>query len=201
MVKKPINSKIINSEINQRIERRYNPAINKDGSIDCRKKIKPVDERVRVVKPVSRQADGQYTRETAYQPKFRLVIYPYDPVRIYRRDIKTGFEVAIVERINGEWFPCCILRPSEIQALRSFPGAAGMDIDKAISTKDRCKVTVEKSITKNIDGRSHHRGTSNLSQEERKQVKKQVKKDAKKQRSLLLSVDVRKNPGNTRRVK
>lgn len=201
MVKKPINSKIINSEINQRIERRYNPAINEDGSIDCRKNIKPVDERVRVVKPLNRMADGQYTRETQVTPRFKLVIYPYDQNHIYRRDLKTGYEVAIVEKIDGEWFPCTILRPSEIQALRSFPGAAGMDVDKAIATKDRCKVTVEKSITKNIDGRSHHRGSGNLSEEERKQSKKQSKKQVKKQRSLLSSVDTRKNPGNTRRVK
>lgn len=201
MIQKPVSQKVINSEINQRIERRNNASINELGGVDVRKKIEPVTERVRSLKPVSRKSDGQYTRMTENQPRFKLVIYPYDPNRIYRRDLKTGFEVVIVEKIDGEWFPCCILRPSEIQALRSFPGAAGMDCDRAIQEKDRCKVTVEKPVTKNVDGRLQYRGTGNISQEERKQIKKQDKKDAKKQRSLLASVDLRKNPGNTRRVK
>lgn len=156
---KPISQKILNSEINQRIERRSNASINELGGVDVRLSIKPVTERVRVLKPVSRKADGQYTRTTENQPKFKLVIYPYDPNHIYRRDLKTGFEVAIVEKIDGEWFPCCILRPSEIQALRSFPGAAGMDIDKAIATKDRCKVKYEPK-SKNVGGKCTPKGTS-----------------------------------------
>lgn len=197
MIQKPVSQKNLNSEINQRIEKRCNASINELGGIDVRKSIAPVTERVQVLKPVSRKADGQYTRTTENEPKFKLIIYPYDQNHIYRRNLQTGFEVAIVEKIDGEWFPCCILRPSEIQALRSFPGAAGMDCDRAIKEKDRCK----KPVTRNIDGRSQYRGTGNLSQEERKQVKKQDKKDAKKQRSLLASVDLRKNPGNTRRVK
>jgi hypothetical protein len=156
----PVSQKILNSEINQRIEKRYNPSINEDGSIDIRKKIEPVTERVRVLKPVSRKADGQYTRETSYSPKFKLVIYPYDLDHIYRRDLKTGYEVAILEKIDGEWFPCVILRPSEIQALRSFPGAAGMNVDKAITTKDRCKVKVQEPMSRNIGGKCTPKGTS-----------------------------------------
>lgn len=159
-MQKPITARVLNSEINKRIERYHNAAINEDGSIDCRKNISPIQERVRVLKPVSREADGQYTRETSYQPKFKLVIYPYDETHIYRRDLKTGFEVAIVEKVDGEWFPCCILRQSEIQALKSFPGAAGMDIDKAIATKDRCKVNVQKPMTKNVGGRVTPKGES-----------------------------------------
>lgn len=160
IMQKPITTKIPNSEINQRIERYRNASINEDGSIDCRKKIEPVTERVRVIKPVSRKADGQYTRETQLVVKFKLVIYPYDQNHIYRRDLKTGYETAIVEKINGEWFPCVILRPSEVQALKSFPGAAGMDIDKAIATKDRCKVNVQKPMTKNVGGRVTPKGES-----------------------------------------
>lgn len=184
-----------------RLQQRYNATVNNDGGTDCRKKLELVTERVRSLKPVSRQADGQYTRETQVTPRFKLVIYPYDQSRIYRRDLRTGFEVPIVEKIDGEWFPCCILLPSEIQALRSFPGAAGMDCDRAIQEKDRCKVSVKKPVTKNIDGRNTYRGMGNLTQEERKQVKKQDKKQSKRQRSLLSSIDIRKNPGNTRRVK
>jgi hypothetical protein len=160
MVKKPINSKIVNSEINQRIEKYRDPSINADGSVDCRKNITPVTERVRVLKPVSRKADGQYTRETSYQPKFKLVIYPYDERHIYRRDLKTGLEVAIVEKVDGEWFPCVILRETEIQQLRSFPGAAGLDIDNAIATKDRCKVKVQEPMSKNVGGRCTPKGKS-----------------------------------------
>lgn len=159
MVGKPINSKTINSEINQRIEKYRDPSINQDGSIDCRKSIKPVTERVRVLKSTADKASGQYTRETASEVKFKLVIYPYDLDHIYRRDLKTGFEVAIVEKINGEWFPCVILRPSEVQALKSFPGAAGMDVDKAIATKDRCKVKYEPKST-NIGGKCVSKGTA-----------------------------------------
>lgn len=159
-MQKPITARVLNSEINQRIEKYRDPSINADGSVDCRKNITPVTERVRVLKPVSRKADGQYTRETSYQPKFKLVIYPYDQNHIYRRDLKTGFEVAIVEKVDGEWFPCVILRETEIQQLRSFPGAAGMDIDKAIATKDRCKVNVQKPMTKNVGGRVTPKGES-----------------------------------------
>lgn len=160
MVHKPITPKIPNSLINQRIEKYRNASINEDGSIDCRKNIKPVDERVRVVKPLNRMANGQYTRETQVTPRFKLVIYPYDQNHIYRRDLKTGYEVAIVEKIDGEWFPCTILRPSEIQALRSFPGAAGMDIDKAIATKDCCKVKVQEPMSRNVGGKCTPKGTS-----------------------------------------
>lgn len=142
-----------------RLQQKYNTTINQDGSIDCRKKIKPVAERVRVIKPVSRKADGQYTRETQLVVKFKLVIYPYDQNHIYRRDLKTGYETAIVEKINGEWFPCLILRPSEVQALKSFPGAAGMDIDKAIASKDRL-VNIQKPMTRNVGGRVTPKGTS-----------------------------------------
>jgi hypothetical protein len=143
-----------------RLQQKYNATINQDGSVDCRKKIEPVTERVRVIKPVSRKADGQYTRTTENQPKFKLVIYPYDQNHIYRRDLKTGYETAIVEKINGEWFPCCILRPSEVQALRSFAGAAGMDVDNAISSKDRCKVKVQEPMTRNMGGRTTPKGKS-----------------------------------------
>lgn len=159
MVHKPITPKIINSEINQRIEKYRDPSINQDGSIDCRKSIKPVKERVRVLKSTGDKASGQYTRETASEVKFKLVIYPYDLDHIYRRDLKTGYETAIVEKINGEWFPCVILRPSEVQALKSFPGAAGMDCDRAIQEKDRCKVKYEPK-SKNVGGRCTPKGTS-----------------------------------------
>lgn len=160
MVQKPVSQKIINSEINQRIDRRNNASLNELGGIDVRKNIAPVKEHTRVLKPVRRKADGQYTRTTENQSQFKLVIYPYDENHIYRRDLKTGFEVPIVEKIDGEWFPCCILRPSEIQALRSFPGAAGMDIDKAIATKDRCKVKVQEPMSRNIGGKCTPKGTS-----------------------------------------
>ena len=159
-MQKPISKKIPNSLIDLRIERYRNASINADGSVDVRQNIKPVTERVRVIKPVSRKADGQYTRTTENQPKFKLVIYPYDQNHIYRRDLKTGYETAIVEKINGEWFPCVILRQSEIQALKSFPGAAGMDVDKAIATKDRCKVKVQEPMTRNVGGRCTPKGKS-----------------------------------------
>lgn len=159
MVSKPITPKIHNSIINQRIEKYRDPSINQDGSIDCRKRVKPVKERVRALKSTGDKASGQYTRETASgEVKFKLVIYPYDLDHIYRRDMKTGFETAILEKIDGEWFPCCILRQSEIQALKSFPGAAGMDCDRAIE-KDRCKVKYEPT-SKNVGGRCTPKGTS-----------------------------------------
>lgn len=186
-----------------RLQQKYNTAINDNGSVDCRRTTKPVTERVRVIKPVSRKANGQYTRETQVTPRFKLIIYPYDPSRIYRRDLKTGFEVPIVEKIDGEWFPCVILRPSEVQSLKSFPGAAGMDIDKAIANKPRCRVHSKKG-TYQVGGKYVYRCApvpGNLTQEERKEVKKQDKKDTKKQRSLIQSVDLRKNAGNTRRAK
>jgi len=142
-----------------RLQQKYNTTINQDGSIDCRKKIEPVTERVRVMKPVSRKADGEYTRMTRICSRFRLVIYPYDLNHVYRRDLKTGYETAILEKVDGEWFPCCTLRPSEVQALRAFPGAAGMDCDRA-QEKDRCKVKVQEPMTRNVSGRATPKGKS-----------------------------------------
>lgn len=191
IMQKPITTKIPNSEINQRVERYRNASINEDGSIDCRKKIEPVTERVRVIKPVSRKADGQYTRETQLVVKFKLVIYPYDQNHIYRRDLKTGYETAIVEKINGEWFPCVILRPSEVQALKSFPGAAGMDIDKAIANKPRCRVHGKSKGVYQVGGKYTYRyDPKETEPETRRNSMKLQKQEADKKRSLLASVQI-----------
>jgi hypothetical protein len=191
MVQHPVSQKVINSEINQRIERRNNASINELGGIDVRKNINPVTERVRVLKPVSRRADGQYTKASSHNPEFRLVIYPYDQNHIYRRDLKTGLEIPIVEKIDGEWFPCVILRPYEVQVLKAFPGAAGMDIDAAIATKDRCKVHGKSKGTYQVGGKFTYRcDPAKVDPENNRKRVKQQKKDAKKQRSLLAGVQV-----------
>lgn len=174
-----------------RLQQRYNAAINEDGGTDCRKNLQPATERTRVLKPVSRRTDGQYTKMSSNNPKFKLVIYPYDQNHIYRRDLKTGLEVAIVEKCNGEWFPYAILRETEIQQLRSFPGAAGMDVDKAIATKDRCKVHGKSKGVYQVGGKYTYRYDPKKTEPEtRRDSMKLQKEDAAKKRSLLASVQI-----------
>jgi hypothetical protein len=142
------NMKLKDSDRDLRIAMKYDPGINPDRSTDARKSLTLPLPRVKHLKTSASVADGQYTRETSTFIESKLITYSYLPNQIFRRYNKDNSEIPILERISGEWFTVdgVILKDSEIQSMRAFPGSFGLDIDAIVKRKKRRSVTSTKTV-------------------------------------------------------
>ncbi len=93
----------------------------------------PKSERVTVLKPSTSTSNGRYTVIGGCQ-KYMVIRYDYLPDHIYRRDRITIRDTLILRKHEGNWYPCEILTDSELSSMRSFSGAIGLDVDKALAS-------------------------------------------------------------------
>jgi hypothetical protein len=142
------NMRLKDSDRDLRIAMKYDPAINPDRSTDARKGLTLPIPRVKHLRTSASVANGQYTRETNTVIESRLVTYSYLPNQVFRKYTKDNSEIPILEKIDGEWYTVdgVILKDSEIQSMRAFPGSFGLDIDAIVRRKKKRSVASTKTI-------------------------------------------------------
>jgi hypothetical protein len=182
--------KAADGKIQQRVTVRHTPGMNADMSIDARQAITPKKQHVKDVKTSKSTANGQYSKEASTFTRYRVVFYKYLPNQVFRRDCKTGLEVPILEKIEGEWFPCegVTLTQNEINQMRPFTGAAGLDVDGTIARK-RPLPSASKGTANYGSSYTYRCRQDNDPMANRRQHRKD-KKQASKMRSLIASVQI-----------
>ncbi|MCC5617478.1 hypothetical protein LC605_20785 [Nostoc sp. CHAB 5836] len=181
--------KAADGRIQQRIVVRHTAGMNADMSIDAREPLTPKKQRTKGVKTSRSIAMGQYTKETSTFVEYRVVFYRYLPNQVFRRHTKTGLEVPILGKIDGEWFPCegIMLTNNEINQLKAFEGAAGLDVDSAIKRK---RPLNSRKGTANNGGKYTYRCRQDNDPVANKKRHNQARKDASKVRSLIAGVQM-----------
>lgn len=182
--------KAADDRIQQRVAVRYIPGMNADMSMDVRQPIKPKKQHVKGVKTSKGTANGQYTKENSTFVEYRIIFYKYLPNQVFRRNSQTGLEIPILEKIDGEWFPCSgvILTQNEISQMRPFAGAIGLDADGAFSKRSPLRSLSKGTV--NCGGKYTYRCRQDNDPMVNRREHRQAKKEASKVRSLIASVQI-----------
>ncbi len=182
--------KSADARIQQRVTVRHTPGMNADMSMDARQAIAPKKQHFTGVKTSKSVANGQYSKESSNFTQYRVVFYKYLPNQVFRRDCKTGLEVPILEKIQGEWFPCegIVLTQNEINQMRPFAGAAGIDVDGTIARK-RPLQSASKG-TANYGGSYTYRCRQDNDPMANRRQHRKDKKQASKMRSLIANIKI-----------
>lgn len=137
-------------------------------------------------------ANGQYKRLTLNEKEYEIIKYPGQDL-ILRREIKTGREVPILEKIDGDWYTCdgAVLRSCELKAMQAFPGSLGIDPDAAIKRQRYVKRQYARKGMTHVAGKTSYVQPKKRGMNDGDRRNVEAIESSKKNRNLLNKVSIR----------